>query len=918
MPSRHRRLLAIALVVTGLAAVGVGLYSRLWPIPRAPHPLPRGERALVLVTLDTTRPDHLQPYGSQDVETPTLQGLADRGVTFEHAYSVAPITLVAHTSIHTGLYPPQHGVRDNGIHYVPDEVETLAERLHAEGYATAAFVSAAVLDRRYHLDQGFDVYDDDLSAGRERHRRMVADRPADATVDAARAWLDGLKAGRRFFLWVHFYDPHAAYSPPPPYRDRYRDRLYDGEIAFMDSQLGRLLTHPLLADPDTLVMVIGDHGESLGEHGEQTHALLAYDSTLHVPWIARIPGVQRGLRVAGNVGQADLVPTVLDLLGMAPDRHLPGLSLVPLLDGSARSLPHDLYSETYLPYYTYGWAKLRVLRRGSWKWIDGPRHQLYDLSRDPGELTDVASQEPGLTHDLARDLGEMVASLGPEERESALPLDSEAAEKLRSLGYLAVGSRQSRKGKERADPSDMVDLHVALERSRALLDQRLYPQAETELRRVLARDPGNLSALSDLATAQAGQDRLDDAAATMEQALSLDPTYPRFHLLLAGLESRRGHRERALELVDSALKLDPHLSEAEIQKAALLRQTGRPAEARKTLDAALDADPDDPPLNAAYAQMAEMAAGDFAAAEARLRKALERDPFLVSGWRLLGQTLEQTGRGGEAVDAYREGLRRRPDDADLHARLGLLLARSGGPPETEAHLREAQRLSETPRPELSVALGAWLAEHGRYQEAEKEYAKVLAVEPRNPGARNNRAIAYYRTGRTAEAEKELLALLEDFPHHGDAHNNLAAIYLERGDWADAEHHARAALAAEPRMTEAWNNLGYALQGLDRGAEAQKAYRRALTLEPEYWQARFNLGVSLARADRAAEAEHELEAVVRQVPGFAGADFELAELYRGPLADPARARRYYNAFLRLEPKGSRAAAARRHLAELPLK
>ncbi len=916
MPILHRRPLAVVLLVAGLAAVGVGLYVRLQPMSSPPHPLPRGERPLVLVTLDTTRADHLQPYGARDVETPTLLGLAGEGVTFEHAYAVAPITLVAHTSILTGLYPPQHGVRDNGIHYVPDEVETLAERLHAGGYATAAFVSAAVLDRRYDLDQGFDVYDDDLSASRERHRRMVADRPAEATVDVARAWLDGLEAGRRFFLWVHFYDPHAAYSPPPPYRDRYRDRLYDGEIAYMDAQLGRLLAHPLLADPDTLVMVIGDHGESLGEHGEQTHALLAYDATLHVPWIARIPGVRGGLRVRGNVGQTDLVPTVLDLLGMPPDRHLPGLSLVPLLDGSVQGLPHDLYSETYLPYYTYGWAKPRVLRRGNWKWIDGPKRQLYDVSRDPGELTNLASQEPGLAHDLARDLGEMVATLGPEDRESALALDNEAAEKLRSLGYLAVGSRQSREGEKRADPSDMVGLHVALERSRALLDQRLYAQAEQELRRVLDRDPGNLAALSDLATALAGQDRLDDAAATAEQALSLDPSYPRFHLLLAGLEARRGDRERALELVDSALELDPHLNEAKTQKAALLRQMGRPREARETLDAALAADPDDPPLNAAFAQMVEMPAGDFAAAETRLREALERDPFLVSGWRLLGQTLELTGRGGEAVDAYGEGLRRRPDDADLHARLGLLLARSGGPPETEAHLREAQRLAEEPRPELSVALGAWLAEHGRYAEAEKEYEKVLALEPRNPGARNNRAIAYYRTGRTTEAEKELVSLLEDYPHYGDAHNNLAAIYLERGDWDDAEQHARAALAAEPRMTEAWNNLGYALQESGRGAEARTAYGKALTLEPEYWQARFNLGVSLARAGRASDAERELDAVVRQVPRFAGADFELAELYRGPLADPALARRFYNAFLRLEPTGARAVAARRHLAELP--
>ena len=265
--------------------------DRAWAGRGTTRPIHRPERASVLlVTMDTTRPDHLEPYGGPQGATPNLVKLAETGVVFDHAYSVAPITLVAHSSIHTGLYPPQHGVRNNGIHSLRPEVETLAERLHEAGLRTAAFVSAAVLEKRYGLDQGFEVYDDDLSTGRERHPRMVPDRPAEATVKAASAWLDGLKDDERFFLWVHFYDPHAPYSPPPPYRDEYRDDLYQGEIAYLDSWIGKLLGQPQLRQGNVVTVIVGDHGESLGEHGEQTHALLAYDSTLHVPLLMRWRG----------------------------------------------------------------------------------------------------------------------------------------------------------------------------------------------------------------------------------------------------------------------------------------------------------------------------------------------------------------------------------------------------------------------------------------------------------------------------------------------------------------------------------------------------------------------------------------------------------------------------------------------------
>ncbi|MEM1179641.1 MAG: sulfatase, partial [Acidobacteriota bacterium] len=345
-----RRFVLLALILGPASGCSGPTGAPEAPSPQDLAPIERLARPFVLVTLDTTRPDRLQPYGADDVATPTLLRLAREGVVFEEAMAVAPITLVAHTSLLTGLNPPRHGVRNNGIHFVGDELETMAEILGGHGYRTAAFVSASVLEARYGLDQGFETYDDDLSTGTNRQPRVVPDRSAGATVDAASRWLDSVRADERFFLWVHFYDPHAVYSPPAPYRDRYRDRLYDGEIAYMDAELGRLLGHPALAD--AAVAVVGDHGESLGEHGEQTHAILAYQSTLHVPFFLQVPGGPEGLRVPTPVSHVDLLPTALDLLGLpfSITGGSDGRSLVPLLEGHdvARGADTpDHYAETY-------------------------------------------------------------------------------------------------------------------------------------------------------------------------------------------------------------------------------------------------------------------------------------------------------------------------------------------------------------------------------------------------------------------------------------------------------------------------------------------------------------------------------------------------------------------------------------------
>jgi choline-sulfatase len=915
-----RALSGAILLLSGLAILGwtVRAYRMAARAPRtaAVRSLPRGRRPVLLVTLDTTRADHLEPYGATDVKTPTLARLAADGILFEHATSVAPITLVAHTSIHTGLDPPRHGVRNNGLHYVPPEVTTLAEILKAEGFRTAAFVSAAVLEKHYGLDQGFETYDDDLSAGRERHPRMVADRPAGATVAAAKKWLDALPAGEPFFLWVHFYDPHAAYSPPPPFRDQYKDRLYDGEIAYMDSQLGELLAHPrLTGDRAPIVIALGDHGESLGEHGEQTHAILPYEATLHVPWIMKVPGGPAGLRVDTVVSQVDLMPSVLDLLKLPVPDGLSGHSLLPLLEGHDSAPDRYLYSETYLPFYTYGWAKLRAFRHGHWKFVSAPSPELYDIERDPRELSNVIAQEPGRAHDLHAALDDYLRSVKDSEKEAHIDLDSERIEALRSLGYLAVGSEPPRAASQRPDPKDMVAVHVGLETSRQLLDRHLYDEAIARLKLVLDRDPANLAALLDLATAYQRKNRIEDAARTAEQALKLDPKYVRIYALLAELEVRRGKSENALKLLDEGLRLDPRYDDAVIQKAMLLAQLRRGGEAKELLVRALAREPDQTRLNAAYADVVEVPAGDLAAGERRLRAVVARDPYLLLAWRSLGEVCERAQRPEDAITAYQEGLKRQPDDADLHGRLGLLLARKGSDPRAYSHLTEAIRLSEVFRSELHVALGAWLASNGKLSQAEEEYAKVLAVEPRSLGARNNRAVAHYRSGRLDQAVAEWEALLKEYPRHADVLSNLSAAALDRRQWSRAEDYARRAIAFEPKTVETWNNLGIAQDEQGRYAEAEKTFRQAEGLDPAYWQTRNNLATTLKKEKRWKESAALFEKVLDEVPLEPEVHFELGELYAGPLRDPDRARKHLNTFLAGAPRDPRVPQVRKSLARL---
>lgn len=583
--------------------------------------------SILLITIDTLRPDRLEPYGARGIETPHVTGLAEQGVVFERAWAVAPITLPAHASILTGWYPPQHQARNNGINIVKEEITTLAEILAADGFRTGGFVAAAVLDRQYGLAQGFEVYDQ-LRENQELSRWGVVDRPADSVIAATRTWLDQIGSGERFFAWVHLFDPHYPYEPPEPFRGTYRDRPYDGEVAYVDSQIGLLLDHPRI-DDRVVIAVVGDHGESLGAHGEPSHGVLVYDSTLRIPWILRIPGGPAGVRFQEPVSQIDVMPTLLGLVGREAAGDLPGRNLVPTLGGTSQLEASGLYAESYQGYSAYGWAPLQSLVRWPWKLIQAPDPELFDLQRDPGETTNVAAEEPARVEEMEVELARYVA-----EGETAVTPDEETVRKLRSLGYLATGGASAADDRERRNPRDVIGLHY--EMMGLFRDSERTPEETIALlERVLEADPGNLMALKELPTALADAGRHDEIGQAVDKVMSETETD-------AGLRA-------AVE----------HLAAGRVDEAE--------ATARRLLEIRSD---DSETLT--FLASIRLQKGDFAGAEGFLRRALEVEPARADIWNDLGMIVEEQGRPAEARQHYSRAREIDPENWRTAINLGMV------------------------------------------------------------------------------------------------------------------------------------------------------------------------------------------------------------------------------------------------------
>ncbi|UCE60056.1 MAG: sulfatase-like hydrolase/transferase [Phycisphaerales bacterium] len=581
-PAGSRWLLGVA-GVTIVVLVCIGLV--FWPKPSGANPgslkaVKSGAAAgynVLVITLDTTRADHLGCYGAENAETPFLDGIAENGIVYADAVTPVPVTLPSHAAMFTGLYPPNNGVRNNGTFDLKQEYVTLAEVLKRSGYETAAFIAAFVLAARTGINQGFDTFDDEVDpTGAEKGHDFINERNATAVTDSAVRWFRNRKATKPFFAWVHYFDPHQPYLPPEPYASRFPRDPYAAEIAYADEQVGRLMTtvRELGYADRTIFLVLGDHGEGLDEHGEKTHAMLVYDSVMHVPLILSCPGIFQGPHVVDDVvvSTVDVFPTVLDLLGVPYIGPCDGISLLAGLDRE-----RVVYVETMVPYLDMSWAALFGLRRHQDKYILAPRQEYYDLRNDPKELTNLFVDPPGLAatarDELVAMLDEMLARWPAPEEVAGLAkvLDPETIARLESLGYIGGGDTDPNVGK--LDPKDMMPALNKILTAKALSGEGKNEEALALLNEVLPEVPESRKLLSQLAHVYLALELEEEAEDVLRRALVISPG-PKNLALLAQILIPRGEYEEAEEYIKQALALDPNAGAAYMARGdlALYRQ----------------------------------------------------------------------------------------------------------------------------------------------------------------------------------------------------------------------------------------------------------------------------------------------------------------------------------------------------------
>jgi arylsulfatase A-like enzyme/tetratricopeptide (TPR) repeat protein len=641
------------------------------PVAKAPaRPASRGD--LVLITIDTLRADAPGFAGNRRSQTPVLDRLAGQGRVFTNTHAHNVVTLPSHTNILTGLYPFQHGVRDNTGFRLPAVVPTLATVLHSAGYATGAFVAAFPLDSQFGLNRGFDVYDDHYPKGSHEDEFLLPERRGDEVVRLALAWWQRQK-GRPRFLWVHLYDPHAPYAPPEPFASRFKDNPYLGEVAAADSFLAPLLgpfmdgkEKPALVP--ALVVVTADHGESLGEHGEASHGLFAYEATLKVPLVVWGRGITPG-KDARPARHVDIFPTILQAAGVdspAPrGLRRPGRSLLlpPTTDGS------DSYFEALSATLNRGWAPLRGLLRNGTKWISLPLPEVYALPKDPGERTNLIDQERPAARDVFAALPK--ESAWPPRRDATRPEDEA---RLLSLGYIVGAAASKESYGPDDDPKRLIGVDAKIHEVIDLYMRGRLDESVRLARELVVARPSMALGQSLLAQSLLQAGKTQEALDVMLNARKLGAASDSLLRQLALTLSEVGKAKEAIEVLRPLTASgDPQSLNA---YALALSEAGRQKEALDTLQRLLKDRPDDPKAWEQFG-LVELRLGHWAPARDRSRRALELNPQLPLAWNNLGVAQYQLGQKSEALDAWQKAVDLKPDLWDALWNLGTKAAEQG-------------------------------------------------------------------------------------------------------------------------------------------------------------------------------------------------------------------------------------------------
>ena len=696
--ARNRILPALLwLVLTALPLV-----ANQHPTAHSEHssspPARRGDNVL-LITIDTLRADHLGCYGYKAIHTPAIDALARDGIRYPMAISQVPLTLPEHVAILTGTYPFHNRVQDFTAPPLAKNFRTLPQAFHDHGYATGAVVSSFVLDRSWGLDRGFDYYDDKFNAQSflEQNPELV-ERRAGPSVDEALKWLAQHRA-RPFFFWLHLYDPHSPYAPPEPFLSQYRGHPYDGEIAYADSQLARLFQWLRSAGQyqRTWIVLLSDHGESLGQHGEQEHGFFVYNSTVHVPLIIK-PAGNSGRRprpLSTPVESIAVAPTILEMAGIS-DPIQKQFDSAGLFPGDVSKLPATAYSETFYPFSSFGWSPLHALEADKYQYIEAPRPELYQWENDSGELRNVAAEQEAVAGVLQSELQRRIQEHAPGgEPPAGGSLDSSAAAKLRALGYFAYRAPVSQATLQQplADPKDKLEEYNSILRASDVIEAGHYGQAEALLSQIRRRDPSLYVIPFMQGELALRQQQTGPAAQYFQDCLKLAPDFDQAMSGLAGALEAQGKPQEAIQWLQKAIQRNPRNFRAWYEMGWIQERSGDYASAMDNLRKALAIQPSFAP---AYRDvgMLQYRNQQYGEAAANLRKATElglNEPTLFN---FLGICYSRTNRMPEALRSYRQALKLNPGYAEAHLNLGFAYQQLHKQAAAQREYDQACRLSQ--------------------------------------------------------------------------------------------------------------------------------------------------------------------------------------------------------------------------------
>ncbi len=730
---------------------------------------------IILISVDTLRSDRLPAYGYNGVETPAIDALRRDGILFERAYTHVPLTLPAHISLLTGLLPPAHGVRDNLGYAVDAATAPLLQQILKEaGYATGAGVSAFVLRRATGIDSGFDFYEDGIELRPDPSSPGVqaVQRPGGETLEAVQPWLRSV-ADRPFFLFFHIFEPHTPYRPPPEYAALY-ESAYDGEVAAADAVVGDLLDElrGLGVYDRALIVFLSDHGEGLGDHGEDEHGVFLYRSTLQVPLILKLPRAERaGETIGYPVQLIDLHPTLASALGLPRGKNLQGTPLLAQPRPEPRNKP--IYAETIYPRLHFGWSDLAALIVGRYHFIDAPEPELYDLLSDPDEMDNLVGSDPVLETEL-----ETALSAYDRQLEAPAATDAETRRRLQALGY--VGEATMTDADVLPDPKARVAVLAEIRKAYRLFEDGDLEAAVQAFQHIVDQDPGIEDAWNYLALSQLGQGRLEEAAATYSTALENVPHSGRLSLRAAMLLYRMGRLNEAFDLADLSRTYDPVAAHALLAQIAIGRGDLDRAEieARQAVSVVGDRRPE-----------ARLILADILIARGRPVQAAE----------LLSQTLDQ-GIRAESV----------------YAKLAMTYLRIGELDKAEALLRGFEGSDDLG---ILVAIGKTAMARGRWDEARRWLERALLVSPTDPTVKLNLGIVAMGEGKLAEARTWLEESVTGNPASFDGWNALGSVRARQNDPEGAIAAWVRAHEINPEVLDILDNLGLASAQAGRLSQA---------------------------------------------------------------------------------------------------